>query len=84
MRFSLREGRNGLFWAAGPICRQFPLFFNTLAGLELGLCPSDLKACKKKEGCMEEQVKELDAAGQADAEGLLTLGTWLGRRQALG
>ena len=33
---------------------------------------------------MEEQVKELNAAGQADAEGLLTLGRWLGRRQAFG
>jgi len=33
---------------------------------------------------MEEQVKELNAAGHADAEGLPTLGTWLGRRQALG
>jgi hypothetical protein len=31
---------------------------------------------------MEEQVKELNAAGQADAEGLLTLGRWLGRRIA--
>jgi hypothetical protein len=29
-------------------------------------------------------VKELDAAGQADAEGLPTLGRWLGRRQAFG
>jgi hypothetical protein len=29
-------------------------------------------------------VKELNAAGQADAEGLLTLGQWLGRRQAFG
>jgi hypothetical protein len=33
---------------------------------------------------MEEQVKELNAAGQADAEGLLTLGRCLGRRQAFG
>jgi hypothetical protein len=39
---------------------------------------------KRKKGCMEEQVKELNAAGQADAEGLPTLGPWLGRRQALG
>jgi hypothetical protein len=29
-------------------------------------------------------VKELNAAGQADAEGLPTLGRWLGRRQAFG
>jgi hypothetical protein len=27
---------------------------------------------------MEEQVKELIVAGHADAEGLLTLGRWLG------
>ena len=32
-----------------------------LAGFELGLCPSDLKASKKK-GRMEEQVKELNGA----------------------
>jgi hypothetical protein len=33
---------------------------------------------------MEEQVKELNVAGHADAEGLLKLGRWLGRRQAFG
>jgi hypothetical protein len=28
--------------------------------------------------------EEFSAAGHADAEGLLTLGRWLGRRQAFG
>jgi hypothetical protein len=33
---------------------------------------------------MEEQVKELNAIRQTDPDPMLTLGTWLGRRQAFG
>jgi hypothetical protein len=33
---------------------------------------------------MEENVKELNATGQTDPDPMLTLGTWLGRRQAFG
>jgi hypothetical protein len=63
MRLSLQERRDGFLGSRPILPSRFPLFFNTLAGLELGLCPAGSKGLQK-EGRMHGRAGERTQRGR--------------------